>query len=72
MILICLSIMVSGNSSGWKGINRIVPPPQRFLFEFDRGNFAQGVRGFIDPFDPENPYGPASVQNLDESDIRAL
>lgn len=29
-------------------------------FCFWRGNFAQGVRGIIDPFDPLNPYGPVS------------
>ena len=41
-----------GDSTGWKGICRMVPPPFKKLFEFDRGNFAQGVRGIIDPFDP--------------------
>lgn len=61
-----------GDSAGWKGIQRVIPPPSRSLFEFDRGTFAQGVRGIIDPFDPENPYGPATLQNLSESDMRAL
>ena len=50
-----------GDSEGWKGIFRIRPPPSATLFEFNRGNFASGVRGIIDPFDPENPYGPASL-----------
>ena len=40
---------------------RIKPPPSATLFEFNRGDFASGVRGIIDPFDPENPYGPASL-----------
>jgi hypothetical protein len=41
-----------GDSEGWKGIHRKVPPPHKSLFEFFRGNFAAGVRGIIDPFDP--------------------
>jgi hypothetical protein len=61
-----------GDSEGWKGIYRVKPPPSATLFEFNRGNFASGVRGIIDPFDPENPYGPASLQSLNESDMMAL
>jgi hypothetical protein len=61
-----------GDSSGWKGIHRMVPPPFKTLFEFNRGNWAIGVRGIIDPFDPENPYGPAARGNLSDSDIRII
>lgn len=56
-----------GESDGWKGINRWIPPPSRSMIEFDRGNYAQGVRGIIDPFDPLNPYGPASLTTNDFS-----
>lgn len=35
-----------------------LPPREVSCENFWRGNMASGVRGVIDPFDPENPYGP--------------
>lgn len=49
-----------GDSSSWLGVYRYVPFREVTSFEFWRGNYATGVRGIIDPFDPDNPYGPKS------------
>jgi hypothetical protein len=32
--------------------------------EMWRDNSAIGLRGTIDPFDPDNPYGPKSYQDI--------
>ncbi len=34
------------------------------LIELFRGGTAMGVRGIIDPFDPQNPYGPSSSKDI--------
>jgi hypothetical protein len=34
------------------------------MIEFFRGGTAMGVRGVIDPFDPQNPYGPKTSKNI--------
>ena len=60
-----------GNTDSWKGILRSMGPRTVFLFEFDRGNTAQGFRGIIDPNDPLNPYGFAKLKDLDADDKAA-
>jgi hypothetical protein len=50
-----------GDSSLWYGMYRFAPCREAESFEFWRGNYATGVRGIIDPFDPDNPYGPQSA-----------
>ena len=47
-----------GQGDSWLGIFRILPYREVTSFSFWRGNFATGVRGIIDPIDPDNPYGP--------------
>ena len=53
-----------GDSSSWLGVFRMEPFREASFFEFWRGNYATGVRGIIDPFDPDNPYGPKSAADL--------
>ena len=53
-----------GDSSSWHGMYRYQPFREATLFEYWRGNFATGVRGIIDPFDPDNPYGPKSASDM--------
>lgn len=53
-----------GDSSSWHGVYRYLPFREATSFEFWRGNFATGVRGIIDPFDPDNPYGPKSASDM--------
>ena len=60
-----------GNLDSWKGIFRSRGPRLALLFEFFRGNMAQGVRGIIDPQDPLNPYGFSQLKDLDEDDKKA-
>lgn len=38
-----------GNLDSWKGISRSRGPREVLLFEFYRGNMAQGIRGIIEP-----------------------
>lgn len=40
------------------GVFAMMGPREASCESFWRGNLASGVRGVIDPFDPENPYGP--------------
>ena len=53
-----------GDSDSWQGVFRMEPFREASFFEFWRGNYATGVRGIIDPFDPDNPYGPKSAADL--------
>ena len=53
-----------GDSSSWMGIYRIEPKREGGFFEFDRGKFATGIRGIIDPLDPDNPYGPKNAADM--------
>lgn len=53
-----------GYGSSSKGIYRILPYRETSLIELFRGGTAMGVRGIIDPFDPENPYGPKSSKDI--------
>lgn len=58
-----------GDSSSWKGVYRFSPCREADAFEFWRGNYATGVRGIIDPLDPDNPYGPKSAADLGDMDF---
>lgn len=60
-----------GNTDSWKGIYRSKGPRNATLFEFFRGNSAQGFRGIIDPSDPNNPYGISAMKDLDAADKAA-
>lgn len=53
-----------GDSSSWMGLYRIVPFREDCFFEFSRGRLATGIRGYIDPFDPENPFGPKTASDM--------
>lgn len=55
-----------GDTSSWHGMYRFAPFREAEFFEFWRGNYATGVRGIIDPFDPDNPYGPQSAADFGE------
>lgn len=55
-----------GDSSSWVGLYRKLPYREVSSFSFWRGNMATGVRGIIDPFDPDNPYGPKSAQEFSD------
>jgi len=61
-----------GDSSSWKGMYRFAPPREVEDFCFWRGNWATGVRGIIDPLDPDNPYGIKRQQDLKYFDIKKL
>jgi len=48
------------------GIFRQIPFREAKLIEIWRGPYAQGVRGYIDPFEPGNPYGPRTSTEIEE------
>ena len=49
-----------GNQSSWQGIYRVLAFRENQAEEFNRGQYGQSVRGYIDPLEmaPSNPYGP--------------
>jgi len=51
---------------------RFAPPREDEDFCFWRGNWATGIRGIIDPLDPDNPYGIKRQQDLKYFDIKKL
>ena len=53
-----------GDKSSFKGYYRVLAFREAESVEFCRGNFATGIRGIIDPQDPDNPYGPKSKEEL--------
>lgn len=55
-----------GDGENWKGIYRMAPFREATDFAFWRGNYATGVRGIIDPFDPDNPYGVRNASDLSD------
>jgi hypothetical protein len=55
-----------GDGENWKGIFRMAPFREAVDFAFWRGNYATGVRGIIDPFDPDNPYGVKNASDLSD------
>ena len=59
-----------GDSSSWHGIFRMEPFREVTSFSFWRGNYATGIRGIIDPFDPDNPYGPKSAADLGDISMK--
>lgn len=51
------------------GVRAYMPVKEARVFEFERGKHAKGVRGFIDPFDATNPYGPQTAADRQEMEI---
>ena len=49
-----------GAEDSWKGLYRVMPCREVCVFEFDMGDDANGVKGYIDLLDDDNPYGPKS------------
>jgi len=40
-----------GDEEGWLGFYRVLPFREISSFEFNRGQFGQSVRGYIDPLE---------------------
>ena len=57
-----------GASAGWTGYYRVMPFRESETFEWARGPFCEGVKGYIDPLElaPANKYGPANAEERDE------
>lgn len=53
-----------GHGDSNQGIFAILPLRECTSTMFYRGTFAQGCRGYIDPLDPDNPYGPNSSGDM--------
>ena len=58
-----------GDKSSFRGYYRVLPFREAESVEFCRGNFATGIRGVIDPQDPDNPYGPKSKEELEAAKV---
>jgi hypothetical protein len=57
--------MEFGEEDSFLGVYRIIPFREKNMLEFWRGSMGQGVRGFIDPLDPDNKYGPKTKEELE-------
>ena len=53
-----------GTGDSYFGIYFLLASRETESFEFWRDHQSQGVRGIIDPLDPENPYGPSGYQDM--------